>query len=62
MISGSIWWWNLKGILYYELLNPKQTVKSHFFSQQLRRSSEGIEEKRSGPGHDNARSHFALST
>ena len=64
-------WWDIKGILYYELLNPKQTVDSQLYSQQLRRLSEKIEEKRSGPGHgkrkvillhDKSRPHVALST
>jgi histone-lysine N-methyltransferase SETMAR len=64
-------WWDMKGILYYELLEPGQTVNAQHYSQQLRRLNEKILEKRSGPGHgnrkvillhDNARPHVAIST
>ena len=64
-------WWDMKGIIYYELLEPKQTVNSQLYSQQLRRLDEKIKENRSGPGHgnrkvillhDNARPHVALTT
>ena len=64
-------WWDLKGIIHYEVLEPKQTVNSDVYSQQLRRLSEKIREKRSVPGHgnrkvillhDNARPHVALQT
>ncbi len=63
-------WWDLKGILYYELLEPKQTVNAQLYSQQLTRLSKKIEEKRSGTGHgnrkvillhDNARPHVAMA-
>ena len=64
-------WWDMKGIIYYELLEPKQTINDVRYSQQLRRLNEKILEKRSGPGHgnrkvillhDNARSHVGMRT
>ena len=30
-------WWDMKGIIYYELLEPKQTINDVRYSQQLRR-------------------------
>ena len=64
-------WWDIKGILYFELLQPKQTVNAQLYSQQLTRLDEKIREKRTGPGHgnrkvillhDNARPHVAIKT
>ena len=64
-------WWDMKGVLYYELLEPKQTVNAQRYSQQLRRLDEQILEKRTGQGHgkrkvmllhDNARPHVAIAT
>ena len=64
-------WWDIKGILYFELLQPKQTVNAQLYSQQLTRLDEKIREKRTGPGHgnlkvkllhDNARPHVAIET
>ena len=64
-------WWDHKGLLYYELLEKKQTVKAPLYSQQLRRLNEKIEEKRhwNAQGtrkiillHDNARPHVAMET
>lgn len=62
-------WWDIKGLLYYELLEEKQTVKAALYSEQLRRLSEKITQKRpwNGQGtrkitllHDNARPHIAV--
>ena len=64
-------WWDIKGILYFELLQSKQTVNAQVYSQQLTRLNEKIREIRTGPGygnrkvillHDNARPHVALET
>ena len=64
-------WWDMKGILYYELLEPKQRVNSTIYSDQLRRLREKIEEKRPWNGHgarpiillhDNALPHVAMET
>ena len=61
----------MKGILYYELLEPQQTVDAQRYSHQLRRLNEKILENRTGPGHgkrkvmllhDNARPHVAKET
>ena len=64
-------WWDIKGILYIELLQPKQTVNAQLQSQQLTRLHEKIREKWTGPGHgyrkvillhDNSRPHVAMET
>ena len=61
----------MKGIIYYELLEPKQTVTANLYSQQLIRLSEALEKKRpfGGKGkrkvillHENARPHVAKTT
>jgi len=62
-------WWDMKGLLYYELLEEKQTVNAALYSQQLKRLSEKITENRPWNGHgkrkitllhDNARPHVAI--
>ncbi len=64
-------WWDQKGIVYYELLEPNKTINAEVYSQQLMRLSEALEEKRPFMGkgkrkvilqHDNARPHVAKST
>lgn len=64
-------WWDQKGIIYYELLKPKQTVTADLYSQQLMRLSEALARKRpwNGKGdrkvillHDNAKPHVAKKT
>ena len=64
-------WWDMKGIIYYELLEKGQTINADRYSQQLIRFNQAIEEKRpfGGKGrrkvillHDNARPHVAIST
>ena len=39
-------WWDQKGIIYYELLEPKQIVTANLYSQQLMRLSLALETKR----------------
>ena len=63
-------WWDWKGIVYYENLEPGQTVDSVLYCQQLTRLQEGIQKKRpefvNRKGvvfhYDNARPHTSLMT
>ena len=64
-------WWDSKGVIYYELLEPRKTVTADLYSQQLIRLSQALERKRpyNAKGkrevillHDNARPHVALTT
>lgn len=64
-------WWDMQGVLYYELLQPGQTVTAQRYSQQLRRLKEELIKKRPLVAskqnkvillHDNARPHVALQT
>ena len=59
-------WWDQKGIIYYELLQPKQTITADLYSQQLIRLSHALETKRPYKAkgerevillHDNPRPH-----
>jgi histone-lysine N-methyltransferase SETMAR len=56
-------WWDMKGIIYYELLDRNLTVTAERYRQQLRRLEEAIQQKRPGRRHgvilhhDNARPH-----
>ena len=61
----------MKGIVYFELVEPRQTVNFILYSEQLMRLDEKIFEKRTGLGHgkkkiillhDNARPHVAKVT
>lgn len=63
-------WWDMKGILHHELLNPRQTITADLYQEQLKRVQQAILEKRSYNGkgarptillHDNARPHTARS-
>ena len=64
-------WWDQKDIIYYELLEPKQTVNAKLYSHQLVDLSQALQEKwqYSGKGKrkviillDNARPHVAKTT
>ena len=61
-------WWDQKGIIYYELLNPKETINASIYSRQLTSLSQALDIKRPNGGnskrkvillHDNARPHVA---
>ena len=39
-------WWDQKGVIYYELLEPKQTVNANIYSNKLTRLSEALDVKR----------------
>ena len=63
-------WWDQKGVLYYELLGPNETVTADRYQQQLYRLSDVLMQKRSSVVnnrckvillHDNARPHVAKS-
>lgn len=43
-------WWDMKGMIYYELLQPGQTINAEYY-QQLIRLSDEIERKRPFTGH-----------
>jgi len=59
-------WWDQKGVIYYELLKPGETVTAERYQQQLLNLSEALREKRAENEerrskvrllHDNAPSH-----
>lgn len=62
-------WWDQKGVLYYELLNPGQTITGDLYRLQLIRLKRAIAEKRPEYAtrhesiifhHDNDRPHVAV--
>ena len=63
-------WWNFQGVLYFELLNHKETITAELFSQQSDRLQAALVKKRpvliNRKGalllHDNARPHVAKIT
>jgi hypothetical protein len=61
-------WWDMEGIIHYELLERNLTVTAERYCQQLRRLEEAIQQKHLGQRHgvilqhDNARPHTANMT
>ena len=64
-------WWDIKGVLYYELLERSQTVTAERYSRQLNTLNEVLDEKRPITGqeswkvmllHDNARPYVIRAT
>lgn len=62
-------WWDQLGVVYYELLNPSETITGALYRTQLMRLSRALKEKRPQYYsrhektillHDNARPHVAL--
>jgi len=61
-------WWNQLGVVYYELLKPKETITGALYQTQLMRLNRALKEKRAYYYsrhdkitllHDNARPHVA---
>jgi len=63
-------WWDIMGMLYFELLENNQTITAEIYSQQLQRLREALLNKRPAMVnrkgvillHDNARPHVAKMT
>lgn len=64
-------WWDIKGVIYYELLPPGETVTAERYNNQLIRLNKELDRKRPFRGqgsrnvillHDNARPHVAALT
>lgn len=61
-------WWDIKGVVYYELLKPSETITGKVYRRQLMRLKRAMEEKRLEWvnrhnklifQHDNAKPHTA---
>uniref|UniRef100_A0A914HQ22 Transposase n=1 Tax=Globodera rostochiensis TaxID=31243 RepID=A0A914HQ22_GLORO len=61
-------WWDVHGVVHYELLGRNETVNAELYCQQLRRLNQAIQQKRPNRTygvilqHDNARPHTANMT
>jgi hypothetical protein len=61
-------WWDMEGIVHYELLERNLTITAECYCHQLRRLEEAIQQKLPGRRdgvilqHDNARPHTANMT
>lgn len=60
-------WWDVKGVIYWEMLERNQTINSDLYCQQLQRVADAFAKKRTGSNHaiflhDNARPHVSNLT
>lgn len=61
-------WWNMEGIIHWELLEKNNTINAEVYCQQMRRLAEAVRQKRPNARyeiilqHDNARPHVAKLT
>ena len=63
-------WWDVRGIIHYELLKPGETITAEMYCQQLERLNQKLKSKRPSLfnrkgiilQHDNARPHKARKT
>ena len=60
-------WWDVHGVVYWELLPPNTTITAEVYCLQLENLKQNLETVRPGHGkvyflHDNARPHVAKST
>jgi len=63
-------WWDMQGVVYYELFRPNESITGDRYQLQLNRLNEALLEKRPAVAsnrrkvmllHDNARPHVAKS-
>lgn len=54
-------WWDMKGVFYYELLEPGQTITAQCYGDQLNCLSEKIDEKRLFSGHETCKVILCMS-
>ena len=54
-------WWDQRGVVYYELLQPNETITAERYQQQLMQLSRALKFNRPqyAKRHDNARPHVA---
>jgi len=64
-------WYDSKGVLFYEMLKPEETVTGKLYKGQLQKLNEKIQKFRPHNAHtpgkvlllnDNARPHIAIAT
>lgn len=64
-------WWDIHGIIYYEILNEGETITAERYSQMLKRMNDALKQRRPWKGqgtrpvyllHDNAKPHTAKLT
>ena len=52
-------WWDMEGIIYYELLESHQTVTVERYRQQLQRLAEALQQKRPTGGRKKTKGSVA---